>query len=63
MVAQRRSQRRGYQSSRSRRTIDRLTSTDHHLTPKFCPLPVFGVNEALEAIRGDDQLARRLDEH
>ncbi len=26
-------------------------------------LVVFGVNEALEAIRGDDQLARRLDEH
>ena len=26
-------------------------------------LVVFGVNEALEAVRGDDQLARRLDEH
>ena len=26
-------------------------------------LVVFGVNEALDAIRGDDQLARRLDEH
>lgn len=26
-------------------------------------LVVFGVNEAQEAIRGDDQLARRLDEH
>lgn len=26
-------------------------------------LVVFGVNEALETIRGDDQLARRLDEH
>ena len=25
-------------------------------------LVVFGVNEALEAVRGDDQLARRLDE-
>ena len=24
---------------------------------------MFGVNEALDAIRGDDQLARRLDEH
>lgn len=26
-------------------------------------LVVFGVNEALEAVRGDDQLARRLDGH
>ena len=26
-------------------------------------LVVFGVNEAVDAIRGDDQLARRLDEH
>ena len=26
-------------------------------------LVVFGVNEALDAVRGDDQLARRLDEH
>lgn len=26
-------------------------------------LVVFGVNDALDAIRGDDQLARRLDEH
>ena len=26
-------------------------------------LVVFGVNEALETVRGDDQLARRLDEH
>ncbi len=26
-------------------------------------LVVFGINEALDAIRGDDQLARRLDEH
>lgn len=26
-------------------------------------LVAFGVNEALEAVRGDDQLARRLDEH
>lgn len=26
-------------------------------------LVVFGVNETLDAVRGDDQLARRLDEH
>jgi hypothetical protein len=37
--AQSRSQRRGYGSSRSRRSIDRLTPSDGRMTPRFCPLP------------------------
>lgn len=43
-----------------RRFLNRLRFLANDLCAS---LAVFGVNEALEAARGDDQLVRRLDEH